>query len=288
MEAAKLGAGGQLKVAHESGDALWARHSEDPVARAAALPASVLAAMRSEDASEPAGVSMLWLVRDVAAGEEVTRDQLPGKRSLQRAAALLVLLGRPPRRWAEEGQHWALKAAVDEAVRLQLPPGVGQPPPVQVPKDRRPAEPEVDTKRASIPSVVLDPGITKALLTVWTDYPHVREHLEAGGGPFVVTEDRATADIVFTPRPLRNFHDMHSHVLVNQFLYEACLVRKDLLPQTLRRLQSAFADSGASEAGSRDSAKWFPAWFPAAYDLATEVQFFLKDFSQRAAEHRDK
>ena len=47
------------------------------------------------------------------------------------------------RRWAEGAQYQALRAAVDEAMRLQLPPGVGQPPPRQVPGDRRPAEPEV-------------------------------------------------------------------------------------------------------------------------------------------------
>lgn len=63
----------------------------------AALPASVAAALGGAGADEPAGVSMLWLTRDVPAGAELTRDHLPGKRSLQRAAALLALLGQPPR-----------------------------------------------------------------------------------------------------------------------------------------------------------------------------------------------
>ena len=54
------------------------------------------------------------------------------------------------RRWAEEGQYQALRAAVDEAMRLQLPPGVGQPPPRQVPGDRRPAEPEVRPSQAGV------------------------------------------------------------------------------------------------------------------------------------------
>ena len=107
---------------------LWTRHSEDPAAKGgclglvvcagwplnttsyttpgttlcfrgavAALPANVAAALGGGGADETAGVSMLWLTRDVPAGAEVTRDHLPGKRSLQRAAALLALLGRPPR-----------------------------------------------------------------------------------------------------------------------------------------------------------------------------------------------
>ena len=33
----------------------------------------------------------------------------------------------------------------------------------------------------------------------------VREHLEAGNGPFVITEHREAADIVFTPRPVQDF-----------------------------------------------------------------------------------
>ena len=40
---------------------------------------------------------------------------------------------------------------------------------------------------------------------------------------------------------------VRSHALVNQFPYEACLVRKDLLPQTLRRLHSASSAAGAQE-----------------------------------------
>ena len=40
---------------------------------------------------------------------------------------------------------------------------------------------------------------------------------------------------------------VRSHVLVNQFPYEACLVRKDLLLQTLRRLHSASTTAGAQE-----------------------------------------
>ena len=63
----------------------------------AALPSSVTAALSGAGADELAGVSMLWLTRDVPAGAELTRDHLPGKRSLQRAAALLALLGQPPR-----------------------------------------------------------------------------------------------------------------------------------------------------------------------------------------------
>jgi len=46
---------------------------------------------------------------------------------------------RGGRRWADERQHQGLEAAVEGAMQRQLPPGVRQPPPSQVPGDRRPS-----------------------------------------------------------------------------------------------------------------------------------------------------
>jgi len=43
---------------------------------------------------------------------------------------------RGGRRWADERQHQGLEAAVEGAMQRQLPPGVRQPPPSQVPGDR--------------------------------------------------------------------------------------------------------------------------------------------------------
>lgn len=70
---------------------------------------------------------------------------------------------------------------------------------------------------------------------------------------------------------------------MNQFPYEAALIRKDLLPQTLRQYQAQLReaeerpDSCPAEGRSED---WFPEWYPATYDLATEVQFFVKHFRE--------
>jgi hypothetical protein len=69
-----------------------------------------------------------------------------------------------------------------------------------------------------------------------------------------------------------------SDQLVNQFPYEACLIRKDLLQQTLRRhhAEAVEADAQAASLSGRPS-DFFPSWYPATYDLATEVQYFLED-----------
>ena len=56
-------------------------------------------------------------------------------------------------------------------------------------------------------------------------------------------------------------------------------------PQRLQRLTCTgerawqnLVDLAGGESGSAEA--WLPSWFPAAYDLVTEVQFFLKDFRQ--------
>ena len=60
------------------------------------LPEGLAAAIGGE-AGAPHGAVMMWPLRQIRRGEEVTRDLLPGTRSLQRGASLLALLGEPPR-----------------------------------------------------------------------------------------------------------------------------------------------------------------------------------------------
>ena len=74
-----------------------------------------------------------------------------------------------------------------------------------------------------------------------------------------------------------------SGVLVKQIPYEAALIRNDLLPQTLSQYQAQLREAeerpDSSPAEGR-SEEWFPDWYPATYDLATEVQFFVKHFRE--------
>lgn len=73
---------------------------------------------------------------------------------------------------------------------------------------------------------------------------------------------------------------------MSQFPYEGAIVRKDLLPQTARRLlragDGAVEGCASAEAAGEPSEgglpMWHPDWLPATYDLATEVQFFLEDY----------
>jgi hypothetical protein len=78
----------------EPAEGLWMRHAEVASAVVVPLPPAVAALLAGGDESGP-GASMMWTVARVPAGGEVTRDSIPGARSLQRAATLLALLDRP-------------------------------------------------------------------------------------------------------------------------------------------------------------------------------------------------
>ncbi len=67
--------------------------------------------------------------------------------------------------------------------------------------------------------------------------------------------------------------------LVVDFLCAAA--RRSRGCSTSHTRKNALEKCGPPAGGESDSAEaWFPSWFPAAYDLVTEVQFFLKDFRQ--------
>ena len=61
----------------------------------AQLPMQVAAAIGGSPENTPHGAIMMWPLCAIKAGEELTRDCVPGPRSLQRAAAVLTLLSSP-------------------------------------------------------------------------------------------------------------------------------------------------------------------------------------------------
>ena len=91
---------------------------------------------------------------------------------------------------------------------------------------------------------------------------------------FVRTPDRDSATIVITPSPVRDFKT--SAFRLNQFPFEAALIRKDLLPQTLRAHWARVRPAG-------DTSMHHPPFFPPAFDLATEAAWCLKEHADAAA-----
>eukprot|EP00891_Asterochloris_glomerata_P003636 jgi/Astpho2/3636/Aster-x0173 len=197
--------------------------------------------------------------QQVQAGQEVTRDHLPrGPRSLQRGAALLCLLDRP-QLWAHAAEFEGYQAGLRREMEGQQPPA-------------RPWLPQLQ-------------GYNEAAIRIFCNYPNFID--AASVAPFVPVDDPDEADVLFSPQPINAFMNIPEHQYVNQFPYEGCMIAKDLLPQTLRRLHShQQAAQGPAEASDGASCQhWHPAWFPATYDLATEVQYFIKDYAEVRTEY---
>ena len=242
----------------------WARHAEAPTV-------SVV-----EDADR--GGSVVRLLADLDAGGEVCRDLAlrrpggapAGRRAHHSLSSAAELVGRiPPARWVHLAEQEGLVAGVVAAGAGSPPPGAGAgphpPPPPRPPAgDPRPPPP---------------PLPPSAPVPVWTDYPLFGEWLDgtgisSGGGRvrFVRTAKKKTAAIVLTPTPVKDF--LATTARVNQFPYEAALIRKDLLPQTLRAHWAQTKGGG--------SAPNHPPFFPAAYDLATEAAWALAEHAAAA------
>jgi len=235
----------------------WARHAESPT----------LAVAEVEGGG---GRSVAWLLADLSPGGEVSRDHAlrpagppgaPTRHSLSSAAELLARL--PPARWVHRAERDGLAAGVRAGLAASPPPGAGPaPPPPRTGGDPRPPPPPLDFASGPVP--------------VWTDYPIFTAWLDGQqqkeeASMFVRTADRARAAIILTPSPVRDFLAQGSTTppaaRLNQFPFEAALVRKDLLPQTLR--------AHWARARPASNTALHPPWFPPAYDLATEAAWCL-------------
>lgn len=224
-------------------DVLRLRHTD--VAGAAALGVAQLPVEQAAALGMRHGGCVAWTRRALAAGEEATRDAAPGKRTVSRAAALLALLSPP--RWAHASERGALITAVAAAAAASpVPPATRRAPATQS-------------------SPLVDP---ESPVCVYTDYALLADELRAlssntaeSSSPvlFEVADEPAGIDVLWLNQPLRDFASLPAGLFVNQFPFEGCLVRKDLLPQTCR-----MAAGGG-----------WPAWFPESYDVATEAAQFL-------------
>jgi hypothetical protein len=104
-------------------------------------------------------------------------------------------------------------------------------------------------------------------------------------------------DVLWVAAPLRGLGSLPPRLLVNQFPFEGCLVRKDLLPATALRAAAMEAASAGSAGGDTVAAtgdtpqqrlqrlqgpaplvlagQVWPPWFLPSYDLATQAHTFL-------------
>ncbi|RWR75193.1 tubulin--tyrosine ligase-like protein 12 isoform X2 [Cinnamomum micranthum f. kanehirae] len=219
-------------VMDELGSAL--RHSDKPNFRIAPflfLPERKLASAVS--------FSVLWPTRNVQKGGECTRDFLFGiGEDKQRSARLTA--------WFHTPQNYFIKAY--ERYCQQLHPIVFRSPP--------------STEPSRIQSILPCGGHP---LRLHTDIPHVEEFLTRS--EFTFTPNPTDADIIWTSvqvdEEVKRAIGLKDHQYINQFPFEACLVMKHHLAETVHMAK------GSAE------------WLQPTYNLETHLSELIGDYFVR-------
>lgn len=188
--------------------------------------------------------SMIWPVNDVHKGEECVRNYLPGiGEDKQRSARLTAWFHTPKDYFIQvyEKHYCKFHSTTNNHLNFGNPctqsiyPNYGRP------------------------------------LRVYTDNEQVEEFLCRP--EFVFTDDAKIADIIWTSMQVdeetKKVAGLNDHQYVNQFPFEACIVMKHHLAQTI---QQAYGD---------------PEWLQPTYNLETQLSELIGDYHVRDKEGRN-
>ncbi|KAJ0987501.1 hypothetical protein J5N97_005857 [Dioscorea zingiberensis] len=224
-------------VMDELGSAL--RHSDEANFRVAPF-----LFMPEGNLTSAVSFSVLWPTQDVQSGEECTRDFLFGiGEDKQRSARLSAWFHTPENYFIQEFKKYyqllQSKCPDPSNVRSFVTKSI-------FPSDGHP-------------------------LRVYTDIPHVEEFLKRP--EFVLTIDPKDADIIWTclqvDAEVKNALGLTDRQYVNQFPFEACLVMKHHLAETIHK------------------AKGSPDWLQPTYNLESQLSQLIGDFCIRSRDGRD-
>ncbi|KAI5674266.1 hypothetical protein M9H77_14630 [Catharanthus roseus] len=215
-------------VMDELGSAL--RHSDEPNFRV-----SPFLYMPEGKLASAVSYSILWPIANVQRGDECTRDYLFGiGEDKQRSARLTA--------WFHTPQNYFIKEY--EKLRLNLQSKKFQPPPVL---------------SSTTKSVYRNDGNP---LHVYTDIPHVEEFLTRP--EFVLTSEPKDADIIWTctqvDEEMKAAAGLTDQQFINQFPFEACLVMKHHLADTVQKAHGS------------------PEWLQPTYNLETQLTQLIGDY----------
>ncbi|KAL6507667.1 hypothetical protein OROGR_023862 [Orobanche gracilis] len=191
--------------------------------------------------------SILWPTKNVRNGDECTRDYLFGiGEDKQRSARLTA--------WFHTPQNYFIKEY--DKYRTKLHSRKFSPLPVMPP---------------ATSSLLHTDG---RLLYVYTDIPQVEEYLNRP--EFVFTTEPKNADIVWTSvqvdEEMKEEVGLNDHQYINQFPFEACLVMKHHLAETVQKLSKAH---GA------------PLWLQPTYNLERHLTQLIGDYYTRERDGAD-
>ncbi|CAN1220443.1 Tubulin--tyrosine ligase-like protein 12 [Linum perenne] len=218
-------------VMDELGSAL--RHNDEPNFRVA--PFLYMPDGKLESA---VSYSMLWPIQNVENGEECTRDFLSGiGEEKQRSARLTAYFHTPQNYFFEEYKKFCQNLQLKSFTPFQ-------------------------EKSSSFRALSRSDGKT---LHVFTDIPQVEELLTRP--EFVITSELKDADIIWTStqvdEEVKKAAGITDRQLINQFPFEACLVMKHHLAETVHKAYGS------------------PEWLQPTYNLENQLSPLIGDYLSR-------
>ncbi|KAJ1439927.1 Tubulin-tyrosine ligase/Tubulin polyglutamylase [Sesbania bispinosa] len=229
-------------VMDELGSAL--RHSDEPNFRV-----TPFLFMPEGNLASAVSFSILWPTQNVQKGEECTRDFLPGiGEDKQRSARLSAWFHTPENYFIQEYEKHNKKLQSTSLV----------PPTIQSPETKSIRQPDGRPLR------------------VYTDIPHVEENLTHP--EFMIrlaylAKEPKDADIIWTgvqvDEDMKKATGITDQQYINQFPFEACLVMKHHLAETIQKTHGS------------------PQWLQPTYNLETHLSQLIGDYNVRKREGRD-
>ncbi|KAL4233826.1 Tubulin--tyrosine ligase-like protein 12 [Mactra antiquata] len=189
--------------------------------------------------------SIIWPVKDLEDGEEVTRDYVPNIQEPDRRRAMLL--------------PW-LPYDFKNISYKQIEP--------------EPSFFDAHRVRETAPTLTDVPQIpTDRKLKVCLDYPEAPELTDSR---FEMVDTGEEADIIWTKQSFKDYKSLYEDGkfrYLNQFPDEQCITVKDLLPIVCRRV-----GNGEFNPETLDGS---PKWLPVSYNLNTELDKFVSYFQHR-------
>lgn len=224
-------------VMDELGSAL--RHSDEPNFRVAPF-----LFMPEGNLASAVSFSILWPTQNLQKGDECTRDFLLGiGEDKQRSARLTAWFHTPENYFIQEFEKHNQKLGSTSLI----------PPTVQSSETRSIHQPDGRPLR------------------VYTDIPHVEENLTHP--EFAITKEPKDADIIWTCMQIdedtKKATGITDQQYINQFPFEACLVMKHHLAETIQKALGS------------------PQWLQHTYNLETHLSQLIGDYYLRKREGQD-
>ncbi|KAJ3673647.1 hypothetical protein LUZ60_005639 [Juncus effusus] len=224
-------------VMDELGSAL--RHSDNANFRVAPF-----LFMPQGDLNSAISYSIMWPIKDVKQGEECTRDFLFGiDESKQRSARLTAWFHTPQNYFIHEYEKYKQEL---ESKALVL----------------NKSENQTEKEKFITKSIL---SSDKSVLKVYTDNPQVEEFLTRP--EFTLTDEPKEADIIWTGMQVdsetKKELGLSEEQYINQFPFEACLVMKHHLAETIHKALGS------------------PDWLQPTYNLESELTQLIGDYFTR-------